>query len=129
MSFLDSLLGRKSRSMPEWTPTHRAVLEVTYFDLKNAFGRPSKDDSWGYTFWEVCSSDFGDDFGDGLLGEDECAQISDRNPKTAGSASEKGPRKDVKSQERFYILATSSRMIDAVSDATNGAVFQRGTVP
>lgn len=125
MSFLDSLLGRKQRTMPDWTPTNRAVLDVTYDDLKNAFGRGAKDDVWGYTFWEVCAEDLDDD----LIGEDDCAQISNRNPKVAGTPMEKGPRKDVKSQEKFYILATSRRMIDAVADASSAAVFQRGTVP
>lgn len=126
MSFLDSLLGRKrQRSIPEWTPNQRAVLEVTYDDLRNAFGRGMKDDQWGYTFWEVCSDDIDDEF----LGEDDCAQISNRNPKVAGTPMEKGPRKDVEGQEKFYILATSRKMIDAVADASGAAVFQRGTVP
>ena len=124
MSFLDSLLGRTKRTMPDWTPTHRAVLEVTYDDLKSAFGRGSSDDVWGYTFWEVSGADLDDDFVD----EDDCAQISNRNPKVAGTPMEKGPRGDVKSQEKFYIMATSRRMIDAVSDASNAAVFQRGTI-
>lgn len=126
MSFLDSIFGsKKNRRMPEWTPTHKAVLETTYEDLKRAFGRGGKDDSFGYTFWDVCADDFDDaDF----LDEDDCAQISDRNPKMAGSPKERGPRKDVKDQEKFYILASSSRMIDAVADAANASIFQRGTV-
>jgi len=126
MSILDSLLGRKrQRSMPNWTPTHKAVLEVTYGDLRRAFGRGMKDDQWGYTFWEVCSEDLDDEF----LADEDCAQVSNRNPKVAGTPMERGPRKDVESQERFYILATSRKMIDAVADASNAAVFQRGTVP
>lgn len=124
MSFLDSLLGRTRRTIPDWTPTHLATLEVTYDDLRSAFGRGSKDDVWEYTFWEVCAEDLDDD----LIDEDDCAQISNRNPKVAGTPMERGPRKDVKSQERFYILATSRRMIDAVADASNASVFQRRTV-
>lgn len=125
MGFFDSLFGTKKRSMPEWAPTHKAVLETTYEDLKKAFGRGSKDDSFGYTFWDVCIDDLDNaDF----LDEDECAQISDRDPRFAGSAKERGPRRDVKSQEKFYILASSSRMIDAVAEAANASVFKRGTV-
>ena len=125
MSFLDSLFGtKKQKQMPEWEPTHRAVLETTYDDIKRAFGRGGKDDSFGYTFWDICASEIEDD----LLDEDDCAQVSNRDPKFAGTPRERGPRKDVKDQEKFYILASSSRMIDAVADASNAAVFQRGTV-
>lgn len=125
MSFLDSLFGSKKRDMPAWDPKFRAILETTYDDLKKAFGRGSKDDIFGYTFWDVCADDL--DNGD-FVDEDDCAQVSDRNPKFAGSAKERGPRKDVKKQERFYILASSSRMIDAVADAANASIFQRASI-
>lgn len=125
MSFLDSLFGTKKRNMPEWDPTHRAVLDTTYDDLKRAFGRGVKDDDFGYTFWDICAEDLDDV---DLLDEDDCAQVSNRDPKFAGTAKERGPRRDVKDQEKFYILASSSRMIDAVADAANASVFQRGTV-
>lgn len=126
MSFLDSLFGtKKQKQMPEWEPTHRAVLETTYGDLKRAFGRGKKDDDFGYTFWDICADELEDR---DLLDEDDCAQVSNRDPRYAGSAKERGPRKSVEDQERFYILASSKRMLDAVADSANASVFQRGTV-
>ncbi len=127
MGFFDSILGTKKtkRNMPEWSPKVRAVLEVSYDDLKREFGKGCKDDTFGYTFWDLCAEDLANA---DLIDEDDCAQISDRNPDFAGSPRERGPRKAVENQEKFYILASSSRILDAVADEISASVFQRRNI-
>lgn len=126
MGFFDSIFGEESSSqMPDWEPTHRATLETDYDDLRSAFGRGRKDDSFGYTFWDICADDLE---AQELLDEYDCAQVSNRDPRFAGSPKERGPRKDVKKTEKFFILATSSRMIDAVADEINASVFHRAKI-
>lgn len=125
MSFLDSIFGSKSkRSMPEWEPRRKALIETTYNDIKSELGRGQKDDKFGFTFWDICAGDLDLDFVD----EDECAQLSNRNPKFAGTPKERSPRKDVSEQEKFYIIATSDKMITAVADLVNGLAYQRANV-
>lgn len=111
MGLFDNLLGKKD-SHDGWEPTHRGLLkEVTYDEIVETLGRPSKAHQGRYVFWRGPLSSLDPDHDEG-----EYFEVSNKDFRGFGSPAKKASV----DRENWFVLATSSRAIRTLADEVGG---------